>query len=38
MKVLLIVVGVVIALGVLVWLGLKIKPAPFPAFAQQQPS
>ena len=37
MKVLLIVVGVVMALGVLVWLGLKIKPAPFPAFAQRQP-
>jgi len=37
MKVLLIVVGVVMALGVLVWLGLKIKPAPFPAFAQGQP-
>ena len=37
MKVLFIVVGVVMVLGVLAWLGLKIKPAPFPAFAQRQP-
>jgi hypothetical protein len=37
MKVLIIVAGVVMVLGVLVWLGLKIKPASFPAFAQQQP-
>jgi hypothetical protein len=35
MKILLILVGVLIALALLVWLGLRIKPAPLPAFPQQ---
>jgi hypothetical protein len=37
MKVILILVGIVIGLVLLGWLGLQIKPNPFPAFAQQQP-
>jgi hypothetical protein len=35
MKILPVLAGVPIALVVLVWLGLRIKPAPFPAFPQQ---
>jgi hypothetical protein len=35
MKVLLLIVGTLVGLVVLVWLGLRIKPAPFPAFPQQ---
>jgi hypothetical protein len=35
MKIALIIVGAVIALGVVGWLGLQIKPKPLPAFAQQ---
>jgi len=35
MKILLIFAGVPTALVLLVWLGLRIKPAPFPAFPQQ---
>jgi len=35
MKILLILVGVVVALVLLGWLGLQIKPAPLPAFPQQ---
>ncbi len=34
MKILLIVVGIVVALVLLGWLGLRIKPAPLPAFPQ----
>jgi len=35
MKIFLILVGFVVALVLLGWLGLQIKPAPFPAFGQQ---
>jgi hypothetical protein len=35
MEILLIFVGVLVALGVLSWLGLRIKPGRFPAFPQQ---
>lgn len=37
MKAILIIGGILAALVVLGWLGLKIQPAPFPAFAQQPP-
>lgn len=37
MKVLLILVCILVLLGVLGWVGLKIQPAPFPAFAQPTP-
>lgn len=35
MTILLIVVGILLALVVLAWLGLRIQPAPFPAFPQE---
>jgi hypothetical protein len=35
--VIVILAGVVIGLGLLGWLGLRIKPSPFPAFPQQRP-
>jgi hypothetical protein len=37
MKVIITLVGVVVALILVGWVGLQIKPPPFPVFAQQQP-
>jgi hypothetical protein len=33
-----IVVGIIVALGVVGWLGLQVKPKPFPAYAQRTPA
>ena len=38
MKIMLIVLGVFVALFLLGWLGLQVKPAPFPPYSQPQPS
>ncbi len=37
MKILFILLGVIAAVVLLVWLGLRVKPAPFPGFGQTQP-
>jgi hypothetical protein len=38
MRIVFIIAGVIVALILLVWLGLRIKPQPFPAFAQRMPA
>lgn len=38
MQVFLVLFGVIICLSLLAWLGLQIKPAPFPVFPQQSPT